>query len=94
MEKVNFLKEKDTNLRAVKMSITLNTYLRNELDSVCDELGKSKSGLIAEALEYYLDFIDLSLAESRLKEKSKFISMNDMERLINELPDWVARKGF
>lgn len=79
--------KKNVNFGSVKMSITLDTNLRDELYDICNELGKTKSGFIAEALEYYLDFMDLSLAESRVKEKTKFIPINEMERLINELPD-------
>lgn len=72
---------------AVKMSITLNTYLKEEVDNISQELKKSKSGIIADALEYYLDYIDLCLAEKRLNDGSKFISAEEIERLVDGMAD-------
>ena len=74
---------------AVKMSITLNTYLKEEVDNISQELKKSKSGIIADALEYYLDYIDLCLAEKRLNDGSKFISAEEMERLVDGMADCI-----
>lgn len=71
---------------AIKMSITLNAYLKKEVDSVCEELGKSKSGIIAEALEYYFDYLDLAIAEERLKNRTdKALTFEEMEQFIDEL---------
>lgn len=71
---------------AVKMSISLNTFLRNELDNISLELGKTRSGIIADALEYYLDFLDLTIAERRLNNESdKIISSEEMEEFIDGL---------
>lgn len=72
---------------AIKMSITLNAPLKKEVDAICEELGKSKSGIIAEALEYYFDHLDLTIAEERLKNRTKALSMEEMERFIDELED-------
>ncbi len=77
----------NTATNAVKISITLNTYLKEEVDDISQELGKSRSGIIADALEYYLDYIDLCLAEKRLNDGSKFISAEEMERLVDEMAD-------
>lgn len=39
---------------STKISITLDTYLKNEVDNISAELGKTRSGLISDAVEYYL----------------------------------------
>ena len=77
---------------AVKMSISLNTFLRNELDNISLELGKTRSGIIADALEYYLDFLDLTIAERRLNNESdKIISSEEMEEFIDGLEAEIYR---
>ena len=69
-----------------KVSITLNAYLRKEVDNISLELGKTRSGIIADALEYYLDFLDLTIAERRLNNESdKIISSEEMEKFIDEM---------
>lgn len=70
----------------VKVSITLNAYLRKEVDNISLELGKTRSRIIADALEYYLDFLDLVVAERRLNDESdNVISSEEMEKFIDEL---------
>ena len=69
-----------------KMSITIDSYLKNEIDNISEQLGKTKSGIITEALEYYFDKMDLILAEKRAKDSKKnFISIDEMEKMINEM---------
>ncbi|MBQ7271066.1 MULTISPECIES: hypothetical protein [unclassified Campylobacter] len=75
-----------TNNTISKMSITIDSYLKNEIDNISEQLGKTKSGIIAEALEYYFDKMDLILAEKRAKDSKKnFISLDEMEKMINEM---------
>lgn len=70
----------------VKVSITLNAYLRKELDNISLELGKTRSRVISDALEYYLDFLDLTVAERRLNDESdKIISSEEMGKFIDGL---------
>lgn len=70
----------------VKVSITLNAYLRKEVDNISLELGKTRSRIIADALEYYLDFLDLVIAERRLSDESdNVISSEEMEKFIDEM---------
>lgn len=70
----------------VKVSITLNAYLRKEVDNISLELGKTRSRIIADALEYYLDFLDLVIAERRLNDESdNVISSEEMEKFIDEM---------
>ena len=79
-------------IRATKISITLDTYLKNEVDNIAKELGKTRSCLVADAVEYYLDFLDMTVATRRLNDKNDaIISSADMERYINELG---AKIGF
>ena len=69
-----------------KISITLNAYLRKEVDNISLELGKTRSRIIADALEYYLDFLDLVIAERRLNDESdNVISSEEMEKFIDEM---------
>ena len=69
-----------------KVSITLNAYLRKEVDNISLELGKTRSRIIADALEYYLDFLDLVIAERRLNDESdNVISSEEMEKFIDEM---------
>ena len=69
-----------------KVSITLNVYLRKEVDNISLELGKTRSRIIADALEYYLDFLDLVIAERRLNDESdNVISSEEMEKFIDEM---------
>ncbi|MBE9864297.1 ribbon-helix-helix protein, CopG family [Campylobacter concisus] len=73
-------------IRATKISITLDTYLKNEVDNIAKELGKTRSCLVADAVEYYIDFLDMTVATRRLNDKDDvIISSADMERYINEL---------
>lgn len=69
-----------------KVSITLNAYLRKEVDNISLELGKTRSRIIADALEYYFDFLDLVIAERRLNDESdNVISSEEMEKFIDEM---------
>lgn len=70
----------------VKVSITLDAYLRKEVDNISLELGKTRSRIIADALEYYLDFLDLTIADRRLNDGfDKVISSEEMGKFIDEL---------
>lgn len=71
--------------KSVKMSISLDAGLVAELEAFAKESGKSKSGVIAEALEYYFDFLDLALAEKRLNDNSKFVSADEVAAFVESL---------
>ncbi len=53
---------------STRINITMNPLLKEELDTISEELGKTKSGLIAEALEYYFDMCDLKVAKKRKQD--------------------------
>ena len=72
------------NSGATKISITLDAYLKNEVDNISAELGKTRSGLISDAVEYYLDFLDMTIAKRRLNDTSdEVISAKEMESFVN-----------
>ncbi|QKU36229.1 ribbon-helix-helix domain-containing protein [Campylobacter sp. RM16192] len=70
--------------RSTKISITLDSYLKKEIDNISAELGKTRSGLISDAVEYYLDFLDMTIAKRRLNDTSdEVISAKEMENFVN-----------
>ncbi len=52
----------------VRLNISLEEDLAKELDEIAKELGEKKSHIIRDALMYYFDYLDVKLAEKRLKE--------------------------
>lgn len=67
-----------------KMTFTIETNFKKELDSFAQELNLSKSKLITNALEYYFDALDLQIAHKRL-EKPKIITKGAMQEFVNGL---------
>jgi len=62
-------------------TFTLPLALLEELDSLSKELGKKKTAIVADALEMYLDFHDLKVANKRLLDNSdKRIKADDFFR--------------
>ena len=55
----------------VRHNITLDADVSRELDTIANELGEKKSYIIEKALTVYFDFLDLKLAEKRMKELEK-----------------------
>jgi len=55
----------------VRHNITLDADVSRELDTIANELGEKKSYIIEKALTVYFDFLDLKLAENRMKELEK-----------------------
>ncbi len=52
------------------ITITLPLELIAQLDSLAKETGKKKTSIVSEALEMYLDFNDIKVAQSRLNDKN------------------------
>ncbi len=48
-------------------TFTLPLELLEDLDALSKELGKKKTSIVSEALEMYMDYQDIKLAEKRLK---------------------------
>lgn len=55
-------------MNTTRLNITLPTSLNNDITRYAEELNEKKSHIIASALDMYLDYLDLKLAEKRLKE--------------------------
>ena len=68
----------------VRLNISLEEDLAKELDEIAKELGEKKSHIIRDALMYYFDYLDIKIAEKRLKAiedgKSKLIPAEEVFR--------------
>lgn len=71
-------------VNALKMSITLDKSVAKELDSIAKELGEKKSRIIQQALTYYFDKLDETIADKRLNDlkggKTKTVSAEEVYR--------------
>ena len=67
---------------AVRMNISLDKEIADELESIAKELGEKKSHIIRDALMYYFDYLDVKIAEKRLKDieegRSKLIPAEEV----------------
>ena len=67
---------------AVRMNISLDKEIADELESIAKELGEKKSHIIRDALMYYFDYLDEKIAEKRLKDieegRSKLIPAEEV----------------
>jgi len=50
-----------------RLNITLDEEVARELEKISRELGEKKSKLIEKALTFYFDYLDVKIAEERLK---------------------------
>jgi predicted transcriptional regulator len=66
----------------VRLNISLDEEIARELDEIAKELGEKKSHIIRDALMYYFDYLDIKIAEKRLKDveegKSKLIPAEEV----------------
>jgi len=67
-----------------RLNITLDKEVAQELEQVSKELGEKKSKLIEKALTFYFDYLDVKIAEERLKRleegKTHTISAKEVYR--------------
>ena len=49
-------------------TFTLPLALLDELDTLSKELGKKKTAIVSDALEMYMDYHDLKVADKRLAD--------------------------
>lgn len=68
-----------------KITISLPNSIMQNLKDFSDEFGKTKSGLIEEALSLYFDYKDLEIAQKRVDESSIKLSLDEMRKWSNEL---------
>ncbi len=68
----------------VRLNISLEEELARELDEIAKELGEKKSHIIRDALMYYFDYLDIKIAEKRLKAidegKEELIPLEDVKK--------------
>ena len=64
-------------------NITLDEEVAKELETMAEELGEKKSKIIEKALTVYFDFLDVRLAEKRMKELEK-----EQDKLIDAEEIW------
>ncbi len=66
----------------VRLNISLDEEIAKELEDIAKELGEKKSHIIRDALMYYFDYLDVKIAEKRLKAieegKSKLIPAEEV----------------
>ncbi|WP_459775458.1 ribbon-helix-helix domain-containing protein [Aquifex pyrophilus] len=51
-----------------RLNITLDKEVADELELISKELGEKKSKIIEKALTFYFDYLDVKVAEKRLKK--------------------------
>lgn len=67
-----------------KVMFSLSENLANELDEMAKELKQTKSKLTSEALEFYFDYLDLQIAQKRVKEKNKRYSLEQVREILKD----------
>lgn len=67
-----------------KVMFSLSENLANELDEMAKELKQTKSKLTSEALEFYFDYLDLQIAQNRIKEKNKRYSLKQVREILKD----------
>lgn len=62
-------------------TFTLSLELLEDLDQMSKELGKKKTAIVSEALEMYMDYQDIKLAEKRLNDPDNYtLSAEEFEK--------------
>ena len=59
-------------------TFTLSLDLLEDLDAMSKEMGKKKTAIVSEALEMYMDYQDLQLANKRLNDGSGTLTADEM----------------
>ena len=54
-------------MNTVRVNISLDNSIAKELDKISKEIGEKKSHIVKDALIYYFDYLDILIAEKRLK---------------------------
>lgn len=67
-----------------KLLISMPQSLADEVAELAKELEQNKSALVSQALEFYLDHLDLKIAKKRSLEKNETITLDELEKLSDE----------
>lgn len=71
-------------IKNTKMLVSLPQSLADDVSEFAKELNQNKSSLVSQALEFYLDHLDLQIAKKRSLEKNETISLTELKKLSNE----------
>lgn len=71
-------------VKNTKMLVSMPQSLADDVTEFAKELNQNKSALVAQALEFYLDHLDLQIAKKRSLEKNETLSLKEMRKLSNE----------
>lgn len=71
-------------VKNTKMLVSMPQSLADDVAEFAKELNQNKSALVAQALEFYLDHLDLQIAKKRSLEKNETLSLKEMRKLSNE----------
>jgi len=81
---VKFCVNKGVKMGHVRLNISLDEEIVKELNNIAKELGEKKSHIIRDALMYYFDYLDIKIAEKRLKAieegKPKLIPFEEVKK--------------
>ncbi len=73
-------------MQKIRSTFTIDKAVIDELNAVAEELGEKKSHIVEKALTMYYDYIDVAIAEKRLKAlddgKSKTVSAEEVYRAL------------
>jgi predicted DNA-binding protein len=68
-------------MKRIRSTFTLDEHVVDELGTLARELGEKKSHIVEKALTMYYDYLDLSIAEKRMKDvkegKSRLIHADE-----------------
>ncbi len=73
-------------MQKIRSTFTIDKAVIDELNVVAEELGEKKSHIVEKALTMYYDYIDVAIAEKRLKEvdegRSETVSAEEVYRAL------------
>jgi metal-responsive CopG/Arc/MetJ family transcriptional regulator len=71
-------------VKNTKLLVSMPQNLADEVSEFAKELNQNKSALVAQALEFYFDHLDLQIAKKRSAEKNETLSLEELRKLSNE----------
>jgi len=64
----------------VRLNITIPESLNNDILHYAKELNQKKSHIISSALDMYLDYLDLQIAQKRLKDDEPTYTLEEVKK--------------
>lgn len=75
-------------MQSFTMSVSLPKTLKKEMDHICRDEHRSKSGLVQEALRHYVEMKKWSRLQREISVKARklgIVSEDDVEDLVDEV---------